>query len=87
MGWRNRTRPVIRIVLNGLTGELKFNGQIYNGTDGPWKDVLNDEEVADVLTFCSSEQGVGNNAPAVAPERVAQVREKIQGSSPFHHAR
>jgi len=78
--WVEEQEPgrLIRIVLNGLTGELKFNGQIYNGTMVPWKDVLNDEEVADVLTYVRQNTEWGNNAPAVAPERVAQVREKIK---------
>jgi mono/diheme cytochrome c family protein len=84
--WIDEQEPgrIIRIVLNGLTGELKFNGQTFNGTMVPWKDVLNDEEIADVLTFVRQNKEWGNNAPAVAPERVAAVREKIKDkATPF----
>lgn len=78
--WVEEQEPgrLIRIVLNGLTGELKFQGQVYNGTMVPWKDVLNDEEIADVLTYVRQNKEWGNNAPVVTPERVAQVREKVK---------
>jgi len=65
-------------VLNGLQGPLEFQGQGYNGTMIPWKDSLNDEEIAAVLTYVRQNKDWGNNAPEVKPERVKAVREKLK---------
>lgn len=40
----------------------------------PWKDALSDQEIADVLTTVRSSWG--NNAPAIDPKDVADVRAK-----------
>jgi Cytochrome c, mono- and diheme variants len=84
--WVNEKEPgrLIRIVLNGLSGPLEFQGQTYNGSMVPWKDVLNDEEVAAVLTYVRQNKDWGNNAPEVKPEQVKAVRDKIkERSTPF----
>ena len=82
--WLAEPEPgrIIRIVLNGLNGELTMNGQVYNGSMVPWKDTLSDQDIADVLTFVRQNKEWGNNAPPVTPERVAQVRAKV-GPLPF----
>jgi mono/diheme cytochrome c family protein len=75
---------VIRIVLNGLQGPMEIKGQTFNNAMVPWKDVLNDEEIAAVLTYIRQNKDWGNNAPEVKPERVRAVREKIKDrSQPF----
>jgi mono/diheme cytochrome c family protein len=66
------TDRLIGIVLNGLTGEIEVNGVVYNGVMTPHKDLLNDQEVADVLTYVRS--SFGNDAPAVTAEQVAAIR-------------
>jgi mono/diheme cytochrome c family protein len=78
--WVNEPEPgrLIRIVLNGLSGPLEFQGQNYNGSMVPWKDVLNDEEVAAVLTYVRQNKEWGNNAPEVKPEQVKAIRDKIK---------
>jgi mono/diheme cytochrome c family protein len=84
--WINETEPgrIIRIVLNGLNGPLQVKGQSFNGSMVPWKDVLNDEEIAAVLTYVRQNKEWGNNAPEVKPERVKAVRDKIKDkSTPF----
>lgn len=88
--WVNEAEPgrVIRIVLNGLTGPLELKGQTYNGTMVPWglppPTGLTDEEIAAVLTYVRQNKDWGNNAPAVTPERVKAVREKIKDhAGPF----
>jgi len=69
---------VIRIVLDGLSGPLEAEGQSFNGAMVPWRDVLTDEEIAAVLTYVRQNAEWGNNAPAVKPERVKEVREKTK---------
>ena len=88
--WVQEQEPgrLIRIVLNGLTGEMNVQGQVYNGTMVPWKESLTDEEIADVLTYVRQNKDWGNNAPEVKPERVAEVRKKIEGDNlPFTEER
>ncbi len=69
---------IIRIVLDGLSGPLQVEGQSYNGAMVPWRDVLTDEEIAAVLTYVRQNPEWGNNAPAVTPDRVKQVRERTK---------
>lgn len=66
------TDRLIGIILNGLTGEIEVNGVVYNSVMTPHKDLLNDQEVADVITYVRS--SFGNSAPAVTAEQVAVVR-------------
>jgi mono/diheme cytochrome c family protein len=65
------TDRLIGIVLNGLTGEIEVNGQVYNGVMVP-HNFLSDQEIADVLTFVRS--SFGNNSPAITADQVATVR-------------
>jgi len=65
------TERLIGIILNGLTGEIEVNGEVYNGVMLA-HNFLSDTEVADVITFVRS--NFGNEAPAVTAEEVAAVR-------------
>lgn len=65
------TERLIGIVLNGLTGEIEVNGEVYNGVMVA-HNFLSDAEVADVITYVRS--NFGNDAPAVTAEEVAAVR-------------
>jgi mono/diheme cytochrome c family protein len=78
--WVNAKSPtrVIRIVLNGLTGPIKVKDQAFNNTMVSWKPVLNDTQIAAVLTFVRGNKEWGNDAPAVPPEEVAAMREKVK---------
>jgi len=62
---------MIGIVLNGLTGEIEVNGEVYNGVMVA-HNFLNDTEVADVITYVRS--SFGNEASAVTADQVAKVR-------------
>lgn len=64
----NRT---IGIVLNGLTGEITVNGQKFNSV--MTRQNLNDEEIANVLTFVYNSWG--NSKKEVTPAMVKKVRE------------
>jgi mono/diheme cytochrome c family protein len=65
---------IIRIVLDGMTGPLQVKGQPYNNLMPPWRPTLNDEEIAEVLTFVRKTWG--NDAPPVKPEQVAGIRKE-----------
>lgn len=67
----------IRIVLHGFNGPIERNGAKYNGVMQPWKNDLNDQEIADVLTFVRSSWG--NTAAAVTAEQVKEQRDITKG--------
>ena len=62
---------LITIVLNGLTGQVKVNGQDYNSVMPPMSQ-LTDDEVANILTYVNTSWGNANGA--VSKEQVAKVR-------------
>ena len=76
---------VIKIVLNGLYGTQTIDGKTY-GDPASGQPVmtglgqlLNDEEVAAVITYVR--QSFGNNLPAVKTSQVKKVREAIKGKN------
>jgi mono/diheme cytochrome c family protein len=84
--WLKEPEPgrVIRIVLHGLTGSFEVNGKPFNGNMVPWKDTLNDQQIADVLSYVRQNKDFGNNAPIVKPEQVAAIRKKTESrTQPF----
>ncbi len=66
---------VIRMVLNGLTGEITVKDVTYSGMMPPWGGFLTDEQVAEVLTYVRS--SFGNEADGVTTEEVAAVRAAV----------
>ena len=62
----------IQIVLHGLTGNIEVTGKNYNLQMPPQGSVLNDDQLASILTYVRSSWG--NKAPAVTPAQVATVR-------------
>jgi mono/diheme cytochrome c family protein len=60
--------PVIATVLNGRKGNL---GQMPS-----WKDKLDDQQVAAVVTYIR--QAWSNMAPGVTPAQVAEIRKKAK---------
>jgi mono/diheme cytochrome c family protein len=72
-------RPAM-IVLKGLQGPLKIKGVQYGtAVMQPWDKTLNDQKIADVLTYIRSEWG--NNAPPVSPQGIAALRKELAGRS------
>jgi mono/diheme cytochrome c family protein len=73
--WLNTesAEKAIRIVLNGLNGPIEVQGKQFNNSMVPWRDILSDEQIANVLTYVRSEWG--NKASPVKPEQVKQVRD------------
>ena len=65
----DKTR-LVRVLLNGLQG-VDINGEPYNNVM-PSQDYLNDQQMADVLTFVRN--SFGNKASAVTVGEVKAVR-------------
>jgi nitrite reductase (NO-forming) len=64
----------IRIVLQGMVGEVEVNGKKYNGTMLPLNN-LTDDEIANVLTFVRG--SFGNTGDAVPPATVRKIRAEL----------
>jgi len=75
---------LIKIVLNGMMGPIIVNGNKYEGQVPmtPFGGMLNDEEVAAVLTYVRN--SFGNEAPAILPGKVKSVREATQNKTGFY---
>lgn len=62
----------IRIVLKGLNGPITVNGQAYNGVMPPQSEILNEEQMADVLTYVTNMWG--NTANAFTVDEIRKVK-------------
>lgn len=70
-------RPAM-IVLKGLTGPVTVKGQVYgSAVMQPWEKTLNDQKIADVLTYIRQEWG--NTGGPVSAEGVAALRKELAG--------
>ncbi len=65
---------LIKIALKGMLGPIEVNGKKYEGQVPmtPFGGLLNDKEVAGVLTYIRN--SFGNQASVISPEKVKQVR-------------
>ena len=63
---------LIKLTLKGLMGEIEVKGKKFNGAMTPFEGILNDEEVASVLTYVRN--SFGNNASAIKTNQVKKVR-------------
>jgi nitrite reductase (NO-forming) len=75
------SRRAIEVVLNGLTGPVTVNGAAFNSVMPPMSQ-LNDDEIANILTFALNSWG--NEADAISSDDVAAVRattERPQGAA------
>lgn len=62
----------IRIVLHGMLGPVEVSGQTFNSMMAPLGPSLNDQQIADVLTYVR--QSWSNDAAQVTPAQVGKVR-------------
>jgi len=74
----------IKITLHGLMGPLELNGKQYPGQVPmtPFGGILNDVEVAAVLTYVRNT--FGNTGSAVTPQEVSKVREASKSQQLFY---
>lgn len=63
---------LIKLSLKGLMGKIDVQGKEYNGAMTPFAGLLNDDELASVLTYVR--KSFGNNASAVKASDVKKVR-------------
>ena len=77
---------LIKLAMKGMMGPIEVNGKDYPGQVPmtPFGGMLNDEEMASVLTFVRN--SFNNNAPPISPEKVKEVREKIKDKQGFYSA-
>ncbi len=62
----------IRVILKGMTGPVTVNGATYNSAMPPQGDQLNDQQVADVLTYVFN--AWGNQGDAFKADDVKAIR-------------
>jgi glucose/arabinose dehydrogenase/mono/diheme cytochrome c family protein len=75
---------LIKLVLKGLMGPIEILGQKYPGQVPmtPYEGMLNDNEIAAVLTYVRN--SYGNQAPAIRPEKVKEVRAAVADKKGFY---
>ena len=85
--WVNGVGPnrMISLVLDGVSGPFKVNGIDYNSAMVPWRPVMTDEEIANVISYVRNEADWGNSGSFVTKEQVAAIRAKTSGhaGSPY----
>jgi mono/diheme cytochrome c family protein len=64
---------LVKIVLNGMTGDLEVNGDTYHNVMAPHSE-LTDLQISDVLTYVRN--SFGNKAKAITPAEVKAIRAK-----------
>ena len=62
----------IRIILKGIDGPIKVNGSDYKGVMPSLASSLNDQKIADVLTYVLNSWG--NAGDAFSPDDVSRVK-------------
>jgi mono/diheme cytochrome c family protein/glucose/arabinose dehydrogenase len=75
---------LIKLSLHGLIGAFELNGKKYDGQVPmtPFGGMLNDKEIADVLTFARNH--FGNSAAAITPQQVSAVRQATKSMTGFY---
>ncbi|NKI27020.1 c-type cytochrome [Arenibacter sp. 6A1] len=77
---------LIKLTLKGMMGPIEVKGKKYPGQVPmtPFGGMLNDEEMASVLTYVRNT--FGNKASAIAPEKVKEIRAQIKDKEGFYSA-
>jgi len=75
---------LIKLALKGLLGPIEVSGKKYPGQVPmtPFGGLLNDEEMAAVLTYVRN--SFGNQGSAILPERVKKVRAATESKQDFY---
>ena len=65
--WVNGVGPnrIIRMVLDGASGPIKVNGVDYNSAMVPWRPMLSDDDIANVVSYIRNEAEWGNSGSFV----------------------
>ena len=75
---------LIKIVLKGLMGPIEVKGKKYPGLVPmtPFEGMLNDNDVAAVLTYVRN--SFGNKASVISPDKVKKVRAEVKSKTGFY---
>ncbi|TLD70853.1 c-type cytochrome [Phragmitibacter flavus] len=75
---------LIKLTMYGLMGPLEVNGKKYDGQVPmtPFAGMLNDQDIADVLTFVRN--SFGNKADPIKPSQVKPIRDANPGRMMFY---
>jgi mono/diheme cytochrome c family protein/glucose/arabinose dehydrogenase len=75
---------LIKLTLNGLYGPMSVMGNQYDGQVPmmAFKGLLNDKEIAQVLTYVRN--AFGNKASVISPNKVKQIREATKDKKGFY---
>ncbi len=75
---------LIKLTLNGLLGPIEVNGKKYPGQVPmtPFGMMLNDQEIADVLTYVRN--SFTNEANPISAAKVKEIRESIKDKKGFY---
>ena len=75
---------LIKLALNGLYGPMSVMGNDYDGQVPmmAFRGLLNDEEIAAVLTYVRN--AFGNRASVIAPEKVKEIRDATKDKKGFY---
>lgn len=83
--WVNGNKArLIKLTLKGMMGPLEIDGVKYSGQVPmtPFEGLLNDQEVAAVLTYIR--KSFGNKASSIEPEQVRLTRKEIADKDGFY---
>jgi mono/diheme cytochrome c family protein len=69
------TRRLGMILLKGLQGPVKVEGNTFNGSMPPWGTALPDKKIAAILTYVR--QAFGNSSAPVTPEQITDARKEF----------
>jgi mono/diheme cytochrome c family protein len=74
-------RRLIGILLHGLNGPLKVNGEIYNGNMPAWGESLSSEQIAGVTTFIRN--SYGNKSDTIQVALVDEEKKRVTRTEPW----
>ncbi len=76
---------LIKLTLKGLMGPMMVNGHAYEGNVPmtAFEGLLNDQEIADVLTYIRN--AFGNRSAPVLPETVREIRDAEKDRKQIYH--
>jgi mono/diheme cytochrome c family protein len=74
--WVNGVGPnrIVRLVLDGVAGPITVNGQQYSNAMVPWRPMLNDEQIAWIISYIRNEAEWGNAGSFVTAAEVKAIR-------------
>jgi len=66
---------LVRMLINGVSGPIQVQGKTWNLVMPPWRENLDDEQIATVLNYVRS-QWAGEGAAPIKPELAAAARQE-----------